>query len=244
MKVRYEFVDPSINANKFWEIEYPVDGDSTVFRTSWGRIGHAPATKVKEWPSAAKAEAEAQKLTATKEREGYRLVNAREGKVGKVGKKASGKKFLYCTECRELMGESEDEYCQDHPGDSSNVFLTKGEARALFGRTAPIASFFPPEKAIDGKPASPSPKAAVKSARDVLLKSGVPFEVSSHLLKRINNYLAKLEPEGKSQKREFKSFRDAVRAGTFTDGKRTVVVVPKGQAAVLAAVIDVARKMS
>ena len=67
---RFEFVDPSINARKFWEIE--LNGSKVT--TIWGRIGAAPAQKTKDFGSPARAKAEADKLVKEKLKKGYKSV--------------------------------------------------------------------------------------------------------------------------------------------------------------------------
>ncbi len=70
---RYELIDPSVNARKFWEIE--VNGSEVT--TFWGRIGSAPASKSKDFKTAAKADAEVKRLVKEKEKKGYELVSGK-----------------------------------------------------------------------------------------------------------------------------------------------------------------------
>lgn len=64
-KRRFEFVEGS--SSKFWEIE--LEGTSVV--TTYGRIGSAGQTSVKEFDSDAKAQKEYDKLVGEKTKKGY-----------------------------------------------------------------------------------------------------------------------------------------------------------------------------
>src|SRR5688500_10771296 len=65
---RYEFSEGS--SNKFWEIK--LSGKS--FTTTYGKIGTAGSTTLKEWSSPAEAKKEYDKLVAEKTKKGYELV--------------------------------------------------------------------------------------------------------------------------------------------------------------------------
>lgn len=88
---RFELVDPSVNARKFWEIEHPADGDDTAITTYWGRIGVAPSRKTKSFGSKALAEAEVKKLVKEKERKGYKAVSGEASPKQASAKKSSKK---------------------------------------------------------------------------------------------------------------------------------------------------------
>ncbi len=62
---RFEFIDGS--SQKFWEITLA----GTDFTVRWGRIGTEGQTQHKSFPSAAKAQAEHDKLVAEKQKKGY-----------------------------------------------------------------------------------------------------------------------------------------------------------------------------
>lgn len=80
---RYELSDGK--SNKFWEII--VKGSS--FTTTYGRIGADGQSKTKEFASAAKAKAEAEKLTTQKVKKGY--AKAKGGKKAITPSKSSKK---------------------------------------------------------------------------------------------------------------------------------------------------------
>jgi len=63
---RYEFIDPTKNAKRFWVVSY--DQDKNSFFTAWGRIGSVG--RIKEGLS----EFEAQQKINEKIKEGYKLV--------------------------------------------------------------------------------------------------------------------------------------------------------------------------
>ncbi len=67
---RYEFSEGS--SNKFWEIT--LDGSS--FTTTWGKIGTAGQSTTKSFDTAAKAQAEHDKLVTEKVKKGYQLAGA------------------------------------------------------------------------------------------------------------------------------------------------------------------------
>ena len=66
---RYEFSEGS--SNKFWEIK--LSGKS--FTTTFGKIGTAGQTSLKQWDSEAQAKKEYDKLVAEKTKKGYELVD-------------------------------------------------------------------------------------------------------------------------------------------------------------------------
>ena len=70
-KARYEFSEGS--SNKFWEIE--LSGSS--FTTTHRKIGAPGATTLKEWPDAATAKTEYDKIVAQKVNKGYALVSGK-----------------------------------------------------------------------------------------------------------------------------------------------------------------------
>jgi len=65
---RYEFSEGT--SNKFWEIRL----EGTAFVTSYGKIGTSGAETRKEWPNAAVAQKEYDKLVAEKVKKGYQPV--------------------------------------------------------------------------------------------------------------------------------------------------------------------------
>src|SRR5689334_10776827 len=75
---RYEFSEGS--SNKFWEIE--LSGSS--FTTKHGKIGTSGQTLLKDWPDAATAKKEYDKLIAQKTKKGYTLVGGGEAKSTKA----------------------------------------------------------------------------------------------------------------------------------------------------------------
>jgi len=72
--LRYEFVDATVNSNKFWEVEHPHRGDQKVFWTRWGKIGSAGQTEVSRYPSVEEAKKKLAQKIREKERKGYVLV--------------------------------------------------------------------------------------------------------------------------------------------------------------------------
>jgi predicted DNA-binding WGR domain protein len=66
----FEFNNPSINANKFWNVN--IQGDSVEFK--WGRIGTAGQSIEKEFSSVVEARTAAFKKINEKTREGYKQV--------------------------------------------------------------------------------------------------------------------------------------------------------------------------
>lgn len=93
---RYEFVDPTINSSKFWQVEHPFKGDAKQFKATWGKIGGDGQTEVARY----KTEGEAKKKLASKirekERKGYVLASGDESKAAKAaegpGRTAKGLK--------------------------------------------------------------------------------------------------------------------------------------------------------
>jgi len=71
---RFELVEGK--SSKFWEIE--LSGDS--FEVRWGRIGTSGQSQTKSFPTAAKAQAEHDKLVAEKVKKGYSEVGGGEAK--------------------------------------------------------------------------------------------------------------------------------------------------------------------
>lgn len=67
---RYEYTEGS--SSKFWQIELA----GTSFTTTHGKIGSTGQTLLKEWPDAATAKKEHDKLVAQKTKKGYVLVGA------------------------------------------------------------------------------------------------------------------------------------------------------------------------
>lgn len=80
---RFELKEGS--SSKFWQIE--LSGPS--FTVCFGRIGTAGQTQRKDWPSAAKAQAECEKLIEQKTGKGYVEVSAPEGALGPAAKEAT-----------------------------------------------------------------------------------------------------------------------------------------------------------
>lgn len=80
---RYEYKEGS--SSKFWEIE--LSGSS--FTTKHGRIGTPGASLVKDWPDAATAQKEYDKLVAQKTKKGYQLVGGTPAKAAKASKAAA-----------------------------------------------------------------------------------------------------------------------------------------------------------
>jgi ATP-dependent DNA ligase len=72
--LRYEFVDPTVNSSKFWEVEHPHKGDAKIFWTRWGKIGSQGQTEVSPYPSAEEAKKKLAQKIREKERKGYVLV--------------------------------------------------------------------------------------------------------------------------------------------------------------------------
>jgi len=84
---RYELSEGS--SNKFWEIE--LSGSS--FTTTYGKIGSSGTTTIKQWPDAATAKKEHDKLVTEKTKKGYALVEDEalpKAKAGKAKKGADG----------------------------------------------------------------------------------------------------------------------------------------------------------
>ena len=79
---RYEYSEGS--SNKFWQIEL----SGTSFTTTFGKIGTPGTTSLKEWPDAATAKKEHDKLVAQKVKKGYQLVG---GGAAKPAAKAPAK---------------------------------------------------------------------------------------------------------------------------------------------------------
>lgn len=89
---RFELVDPSINARKFWEVE----ANGSEVTTWWGRIGATPATKTKDFGTEARAEAEVERLVKEKTKKGYEPVGGKSPGKKSPGKKPSAKKCSVC----------------------------------------------------------------------------------------------------------------------------------------------------
>ena len=68
---RFEFVEG--NSSKFWEVQT----NENALTVRYGRIGSEGTTKLKEFATAEKAKAEADKLIAEKTGKGYREVPAK-----------------------------------------------------------------------------------------------------------------------------------------------------------------------
>ena len=81
---RYEYSEGS--SNKFWQIEL----SGTSFTTTFGKIGTPGTTSLKEWPDAATAKKEHDKLVAQKVKKGYQLVGG--GAAKPAAKAAPAKK--------------------------------------------------------------------------------------------------------------------------------------------------------
>ncbi|MDQ3337113.1 MAG: WGR domain-containing protein [Myxococcota bacterium] len=87
---RYEYSEGS--SNKFWQIEL----SGTSFTTTFGKIGTPGTTSIKEWPDAATAKKEHDKLVAQKVKKGYAPVASAApkkaaAKAEKPAKAAKGK---------------------------------------------------------------------------------------------------------------------------------------------------------
>lgn len=206
---RLELIDPSVNANKFWEVEGPTrDGSTWVVKKSWGRIGSTPQTKIERHSSKEKAEAAIEKIVAEKEGKGYEL---RAGKLPKKkgrtsGKKASERKTTgtSCDHCG-LPSKSPSE-CRE-PWEHSYY---KGGCNCAYCK-----------KNFGG----------LAGYRKDLLKVGVGVVLSAQDCLEIQNGLQRggYKAKGfiKDHGREtIRRLLTAMRCGRFTDGKRTVVVVP------------------
>lgn len=244
---RFELIDPSVNARKFWEVE--VNGPEMT--TRWGRIGAAPSQKTKDFGSAEKADAAASKLIIEKVKKGYLLVDVEPaGKKSKgkksskqKGKKSSGKKCAHCgmaskgpTDCPEPWEHSNIRcscaWCK------ANAPLTTEETNWLAKHGWSSAQITEMNKSPAGrkeartlirrgKPKKPGrgTEAAVGSmrphdeqlAREELLKHGVGFDVSRF---REICQLVMSQP-GVSE-----TVVRLMKIGHFTDGKRDVLVIP------------------
>ena len=78
---RYEYSEGS--SNKFWQIQL----SGVSFTTTHGKIGSSGATLLKEWPDAATAKKEYDKLVAQKTKKGYVLVSGAPAKASAKGEK-------------------------------------------------------------------------------------------------------------------------------------------------------------
>lgn len=94
--LRYEFVDPAVNSNKFWEVEHPHEGDDRRFRATWGRIGSEGQSEVARYKTAEEAKKKLAAKIREKERKGYVLTTGDKRKAAKAargpGKAAGGMK--------------------------------------------------------------------------------------------------------------------------------------------------------
>jgi uncharacterized protein (TIGR02996 family) len=75
---RYEYSEGS--SNKFWQIEL----SGSTFTTTFGKIGTPGTTSLKEWPDAATAKKEHDKLVAQKVKKGYAPVESAAPKAAKA----------------------------------------------------------------------------------------------------------------------------------------------------------------
>jgi uncharacterized protein (TIGR02996 family) len=83
---RYEYIEGS--SSKFWQIELA----GASFTTTHGKIGSTGQTLLKQWPDAATAKKEHDKLVAQKTKKGYVLVSAaKPAKAATPAKAAKGK---------------------------------------------------------------------------------------------------------------------------------------------------------
>lgn len=211
MRQRFELIDPSVNAKKFWEIEYPADGNPKAFRTYWGRIGSSPTSKVREWPTIERAMDEVEKIVASKKKEGYRGVDSSTAKSEKKAQPTRKGKALSSDEVNWLARN----------GWSSKQIksMPVEEARRLIKAGAPKTPGKDTEAALSGAETGEESR----RYRDALVAAGVGVRIPGGMGMDCYEALCRKIAEG-SAADDRVAF--AVRNAVFRDGTGLVFVLP------------------